>query len=227
MPFQYATFSPKLLTYHLFSPAITALRCNDTITGDPLYEVPVIIDEEGNKLFLCYEVRGQANQHYNLISDTCVSVNALYSPMIIPTEGNIIGKIGVLAQDNDGTCHQIEADLEGCTARVNGDVVTMYSQSGINVRRRTNRIRIAVPNCETQDLVMWVICEVQRGQPMIKFVVSRGFNLSPTSHGLVGKSYMLTHKYSTKSCYHVHANCHHIWLMLDVCSSVLECQHDG
>lgn len=152
--------------------------------------MPVIVDEEGNKLFLCYEVRGQANQHFNLISDTCVSVNALYSPMITPSKGNIISKIGVLAEDNDGTCQQIEADLEGCTARVNGEVVTVYNRGGIHVRRRTNRIRIAVPNCKTVNLVLWIICEVRRGQPMIKFVVARGFNLRPTSHGLVGKSYI-------------------------------------
>ena len=149
----------------------------------------MIIDEEGKKLFLCYEVRGQANQHFNLISDTCVSVNALYSPMMNPSKGNIISKIGVLAEDNNGTCQRIEADLEGCTALVNGEAVTMYNLSGIHVNRRINRIRISVPNCETEDLVMWVICEVQQGQPMIKFVVARGFNLRPTSHGLVGKSH--------------------------------------
>ena len=191
-------------TLHLLSihPAPTAattlsvpkaIRINDTITGDPLYEVPIIVDEEGKTLFLCYEVRGQANQHFNLISDTCVSVNALYSPMINPSKGNIISKIGIIAEDNSGTCQQIEADLEGCTARVNGTKVTMYNQNGIYIKRQTNRIRISVPNCETEDLVMWVICEVHRGQPMIKFVVARGFNLRPTSHGLVGKSHIRLH----------------------------------
>ena len=170
--------------------APTPQRINNTITGDALYAVRIIVDEEGEKLFLCYEVRGQANQHFNLISDTCVSVNALYSPMINPSKGNIISKIGILAEDNNGTCQRIEADLEGCTARVNGAKVTMYNQNGIHIKRQTNRIRISVPNCETEDLVMWVICEVHRGQPMIKFVVARGLNLRPTSHGLVGKSHI-------------------------------------
>ena len=150
--------------------------------------MPAIVDAEGNKVSLCYEVQGEANQHFNLISDTCVSVNALYSPMINPLDGNIISKIGVLAEDSSGVCQQIEADLEGCTARVNGSNVTMYNQDGIRVMRRTNRIRISVPNCNNVDLVMWVICEVRSSQPMIKFVVARGFNLMPTSHGLIGKS---------------------------------------
>ena len=163
-------------------------RVNDTIIGDPLYEVPVIINGEGNTMSLCYEIHGEPREHFNLISDTCVSVNALYSSMIDPSNGNIISKIGVLAEDSNGVCQEIEADLEGCTARVNGTVVTMYNQDGIHVMRRTNRIRISVPNCESTDLVMWVTCEVQGEQPMIRFVVARGFNLRPTSHGLVGKS---------------------------------------
>ena len=167
---------------------IEEIRVNDTIIGDPLYEVPVIIDEENNTVSLCYEVHGDPDQHFNLISDTCVSVNALYSSMIDPSNGNIISKIGVLAEDSNGMCQEIEADLNNCTARVNGTVVTMYNQDGIRVMRRTNRIRISVPNCESTDLVMWVTCEVQGEQSMIKFVVARGFNLRPTSHGLVGKS---------------------------------------
>ncbi len=147
----------------------------------------MVVDAEGNKVSLCYEIRGEANQHFNLISDTCVSVNALYSP-ITPSGGNFIRKIGVLAEDSNRVCQQIEADLEGCTARVNGNNVTMYNQDDVLVVRRTNRIRISVPNCNNIDLVMWVICEDRGEQSMIKFVVARGFNLNPTSHGLIGKS---------------------------------------
>lgn len=187
-------FSRLLITVtpNFFSPLppdpSDVLRCNDTIIGDPLYEVPVIVDEEGNKISLCYEVQGQANLHFNLISDTCVSVNALYSPMINGSQGNVISKVGILAEDNNEVCQEIEADLTGCTVRVNGQVTTMYNQDGINVIRRTNRVRVAVPNCENFNLVLWVICEVRGGQPMIKFVTVRGSNLRPTSHGLVGTS---------------------------------------
>ena len=181
--------SSLLHAIHSLSPTPTGMVIshNDTIVGDPLYEVPVIVDGENNKTSLCFEVHGEANQTFNLISDTCVSVNALYSAMFIPVHGNIISKVGVLAEDSSGVCQQIEADLEGCTARVNGNNVTMYNQDGIRVMRRTNRIRISVPNCNRIPLVMWVICEVREQQPMIKFVVARGFNLSPTSHGLIGK----------------------------------------
>ena len=116
-----------------------------------------------------------------------MSVNALYSQMINTTDGNFISKIGVLAEDNSGACQQIEADIEGCTARVGGQVVISYNQDGVSVMRRTDRVRIAVPNCDDVDLVMWVVCETRGEQRMIRFVVARGFNLRSTSHGLVGK----------------------------------------
>ena len=191
--------NPELPTNHCYTQfkcsssltptgVIVEIRVNDTIIGDPLYEVPVIIDEENNTVSLCYEVHGEPGEHFNLISDTCVSVNALYSSMMDPSDGNVISKIGVLAEDSNGVCQEIEADVDGCTARVNGTVETMYNQNGIRVIRRTNRIRISVPNCERTELVMWVTCEIQGEQSMIKFVVARGFNLRPTSHGLVGKS---------------------------------------
>ena len=77
-------------------------RCNDTLLEYALYKVSVTVDEKGNKVSLCYEIQGEANQYFNLISDTCVSVNALYSPGINALDGNIISKIGVLAEDNNG-----------------------------------------------------------------------------------------------------------------------------
>ena len=82
--------NPELPTDHCYTQfkrssfltstgVIEEIRVNDTIIGDPLYEVPVIIDEENNTVSLCYEVHGEPGEHFNLISDTCVSVNALYS----------------------------------------------------------------------------------------------------------------------------------------------------
>ena len=60
--------------------------------------------------------------------------------MFNPVDGNIISKKGVLAVDSSGVCQEIEADLEGYTACVNGSSVMMYNQDGIRVMRRTNRV---------------------------------------------------------------------------------------
>ena len=149
------------------------------------------LTDQYGELSLCYEVHGRANSVFNLISDICVCVNAHYSPMIIPSDGNIINQIGVVAEDSTGQCQRIQVNLTECAASVNGVSVTSYNQNGISVIRRSGfkfpRVRISVPNCENIDLVMWVVCEERSGQPMIKFVVARGHNLTPTSHGLIGR----------------------------------------
>ena len=52
---------------------------------------------------------------------------------------------------------------------------------------RCDQVRISVPNCEYLDLVMWVMYQERDDQRMLKFVITRGYNFAPTSHGLVGK----------------------------------------
>ena len=161
-------------------------------TGDPMFTVPLSLSEETVEKFgqmsICYEVHGKPNKTFNLLSDICVSVNAFYSPAKDQKIGNIMSKIGVLTEDSDGMCQRIEVDLEGCASSVNGQKVSEYYQSGVRViQRRGKRVRIATPNCGNSDVVMWVICEVQMKERMIKFVISRGDSLRPASHGLIGR----------------------------------------
>ena len=167
---------------------------NDTIIGDPVYTVPLQISSEMiadnpeiANVSLCYEVHGSANGFFNLVSDQCVSITAQYQQSTDDTSLNFIGRIGVLAVDNDGDCRHITVDGNGCTATVGTTEVTQtapYNNSGVRVRRNKSYYRIAVPNCELQDLVVWAICE---NRNTLRFVITRGFNLQPTSHGLVGK----------------------------------------
>ncbi len=165
---------------------------NDTIIGDPLYSAS-LTKLNGGPDNLCYEVRGSDSQNYNLISDECVSVNALYQAMDIPEFGNIMGTIGVRAATNDQRCYNIRVEREGCRALVSGGVAepavieSTFASGGISVRRYPNRVRISAPNCDQVTLVMWVRCVTREGQDMLDFAVSRGANLRPTSHGLLGE----------------------------------------
>ena len=167
---------------------------NDTVIGDPLYEVPLnnmIRDETFPEVTsLCYEIHGRAGQIFNLISDGCVQVNANYSAMDIPENGNIISQIGVLAYDTAGGCIEIMVDVNDCIPVVNGIPYndTVYDMNGVTARRRNGRARIAVPNCDgdADDLVFWIVCQEIMGQRMIKFQVLRGSGLQPDSHGLIG-----------------------------------------
>ena len=178
------------------SIAFTGMLRNDSVIGDPLYTVP-LYSQSNKEYSLCYEVFGRTNSTFNLVSDTCVSVNAHYGPMDNPEEGNIIDKVGVQAVGTSQTasCHNILVQLEGCSASVHRSTENSsfeipiggkYDKDGVSVRRFSNRVRIAVPNCDNVMLVMYVICQKNVGQEMIKFVITRGLNLRPSSHGLIG-----------------------------------------
>ena len=168
---------------------------NDTVIGDPLYEVPLNMISNGTfpqVTSLCYEIHGEAGQIFNLISDGCVQVNANYSAMDIAENGNIISQIGILAYDNTDSCIEILVDVNDCVPVVNGVPYnnTVYDMNGVSARRRNNRARITVPNCDNRlfdNLVFWVVCQDMGGQKMIKFQVARGSGLIPDSHGLLGR----------------------------------------
>ena len=176
--------TPSLSSYFLLLPTAGQVT-NDTVIGDPLFTVPISPDGQS----LCYEIHGQANTIFNLVSDVCTSINANYTAMNIPENGNIISQIGVLAKPNAGQCKNVRVELEGCRAFIDDvEVIGVRNEEGVAVRRMRNRVRISVPNCDNLNLVMWVMCQNNSGQPMIRFVITRGLNLRPSSHGLLGMS---------------------------------------
>ena len=161
---------------------------------------------------LCYEIHGEADKFFNLISDSYTSVNAHYAkanissrisgtkaaPLNVP-DLNVVDAIGVRARVNS-TCYNIRVGLSGCQATVNGASFTdIYRMDGITVREFNNRVRIAVPNGDESgsSLVMWIFCMEGTTEDqvtseilyfrMMRFVVMRGLNLAPTSHGLIGR----------------------------------------
>ena len=155
---------------------------NDTVVGDPLFTVPIASTGQS----LCYEVHGMANRIFNLVSDECTTVNAHYAPMNIPENGNIISRIGVRA-----VCKNVRVELDGCRAFIDGtEVIGLREEQGVEVRRMRSRVRISVPNCDNLRLVMWVMCQNISGQTMLRFVITRGLNLRPTSHGLIGTLFL-------------------------------------
>ena len=159
---------------------------NDTVIGDPVFTVPV----KGGSV-LCYDVRGEPGTFLNLISDKCTSVNADYEAMDTPENGNIMKAIGIRAVGTGGACHNVGVRMDKTivTTTLDGSVVSgRFEMDGVKVRTYSDRVRVSVPNCELVDLIMWVVREVTETQAMLRFQVSRGYNLSPTSHGLIGKT---------------------------------------
>ena len=176
------------------------------MTDDLLITVPIYDDPNvrpGDPLSsLCYEVRGESNHFFNLISDGCTSVNAYYKRANTSSPNinlNVVTQIGVTAVGNSGVCTNISVNLNGnCEALVNGGPPASGPVDGIQVKRYTSssRVRISVPNCGDTMLVMWVFCKSGQIQDpitlvyypinYIRYVIMRGFSLNEKSHGLIG-----------------------------------------
>ena len=80
---------------------------NDTVIGDPLFTVPLNMENGFDRLpalakqldglpNLCYEIHGEHNQYFSLVSDTCTTVNAHYNASSSPDlrGWNVISTIG-------------------------------------------------------------------------------------------------------------------------------------
>ena len=146
---------------------------------------------------MCYEVHGLSDTFFNLISDTCVSVNAHYIAAEDASR-NVIKAIGVVATDRANRCHYVNVSVteDGtCEAMVDGEklVNDLAVIHGVAVNYRDKLVRIDVPNCGlgSEHLVMWVHCQrvLVRTMPqaMIKFIINRGLRQRPSAHGLIGK----------------------------------------
>ena len=167
---------------HNKSSIIAVPDLEDSVIAGPQFTV-ALPDNRGS---LCYEVHGEANKYFNLISDTCTSVNTYYTPMSLDSRRNRMSSIGIRASSGGPEgCVEIEIDFEGCRTTVNGrEVNTSVHISEVRVDKHMgNRWRVFVPNCGRSGLVMWVTCMSNR----LRFDVTRGSNLRRTSHGLLGE----------------------------------------
>ena len=168
---------------------------NDTVRGDPLFSIPLpakyVADTELKSIQLCFEIHGKSGSHYNLISDACTSVSARYRQGVNDDTMNVISNIGVKAQGNNGTCHNVEVDLQRCSAYLDGvllNTTATVSVNGIMITIRRQCVRVSVPNCHrNKRLTMWMICTRRNSEDMLELVVARGDGLEPTAHGLIGK----------------------------------------
>ena len=99
----------------------------------------------------------------------------------------MITSVGILAVDNTGQCIGVTVSADGVTNITIGSstqqLTGVYSRHAVSVTRRLHRVRVSVPNCDRVQLVMWLVSE---GDQQLKITITRGLNLTPTSHGLIG-----------------------------------------
>jgi len=116
-------------------PPTAGLVTNDTVVSDPLFTVPITATGTS----LCFEVHGSANRIFNLVSDVCTTVNAHYTPMDIPENGNIISRIGVRAVPNSGLCKNVRVELDGCRAFIDPVVQQGTAEVASWNKKRVNK----------------------------------------------------------------------------------------
>ena len=182
---------------------------NDTVVGDPLFTVPLNdVAVNGQDISLCFEIHGEENRIFNLVSDDCLSVNTRFARL---TEYlNIMDSISIRAADSNAECSNIKVDLAGCTVTLNGaQLVSPFRRAGLSVRPYPDRVRVSLPNCGgNSSLVMMVRCQtndladpftgVVFTADMLRFFMMRGFGLNENSHGLLGNNCM---GYRNSHCY--------------------------
>lgn len=166
---------------------------NDTALGTAAFTVPVNVPDLSDfGLSLCYEVEGRSQEWFNLITDKCTSVNAHY--FNVSNDMNIIDEIAIRAVDATGNCREILVDYTDCTVELDGMPLNKsgsISNNGLRIRQFPQRVRVAVPNCREQSLVMWITWQtIQVGVftvESIRFDVLRGLNYGHRdSHGIIG-----------------------------------------
>ena len=184
-----------------FFPTVNG-KGSDTTLGVALFTVPVFLPRQPKiRLPLCYEVQGRPDEWYNLVTDECTSVNAQY----VHTNGdtNVIGQIAIRARDTDHFCREILVNREDCAVELDGVPLNSsdrYSVNEIRIRQFSQRVRVAVPNCQEKSLVMWITCQTTLVEDALffhpparvpvdtlRFEVLRGLNYGHRdSHGIVG-----------------------------------------
>ena len=170
---------------------------NDSIVADPQFSVSL----PGNSAkAVCFEVHGTSRKYFNLISDSCTSINAHFTSMPDPTMGNRMSNIGIhtvlreepvvlgegvgFAAESD--CVDIRFDLQGCAASVGGQALKVMGSIGdVRYRKYTSRNywRVSMPNCGRERVVVYITCQ----KDMLRLDVGRGSHLNATSHGLLGE----------------------------------------
>ena len=188
-------YHKNVLFFIVESPVILT----DTIifVGDPLYEVPVTHTPEGmdpTTTSLCYQIHGETEEYYNIISDRCVQVNVLYDAIGSDSQaGNYIKDVGIVAHNTAGGCNSIEVTGRRCTVTIDGNALNgSYDQDGVTITKTGRKLyEIILPNCKTtqgDDLRFRLRCVKVNNKGVVRVDVIRNGGRAG-AHGLLGKDY--------------------------------------
>ena len=188
---------------NIFSVVPTAV---DVVVGDPVFYVHLLLSESSElegPLGLCFQIHGESNNIYNLLTTPCTSVNGLWTA--VTSTLNVITEISVSTVLDHG-CHTVRVELESCTVVIDGDIILNqdgnYTLMGGMIVSRIDEslMEITVDNCK-EPIVLAVECEMRRvydheskkyiETDMLKFSVRRPLAGRVRAHGLFGNSIII------------------------------------
>ncbi len=168
----------------------------DTVTGDPLFTIPLLLSgndlsQIGSKeVFLCYEVHGDSKQHFNLVTDQCLSINALFTAVVPKID--VITSVGIQAINDKGDCVSILVERKDCSVSIGGEkMVDTFANAGIYVQRSDEEVFISVPNCGGNPAIRLRCISRNLGNSqgdLINLIIMRGQGIGGRrAHGLIGE----------------------------------------
>ena len=198
-----------ILVIMLCNFAVVADRVGDDMVFSTVLDIsPIEVGVNDKTVSLCYQVHGEKEKFYNLVSDDCLSVNAHVTQPVPGVKSHVIDKIGIRAIGNNATyCYDIGIARENCSVTVNGNPISVnekFTEEGIEVfndrmiARNPNVIRISVPNCGRAlvDAIQITCTEynmrISRTETVpvkvLELTTTRGISPIEAAHGVVGKS---------------------------------------
>ena len=92
---------------------------SDVVVADPAFYTPIKLSASSSlegPLALWYQIHGENNTHYNLLTTECTSVNGLWTAVTIVV--SMLTQITVSAISTEETCHNIHVDLGQCAVTI-------------------------------------------------------------------------------------------------------------
>lgn len=191
---------------------------DSNVLADPMFTVPLFTPSLSPSPSLCYEIYGEDDKHFNLLSDQCISVNAHYkrfanegdTPLTHSRPFHVIDEIGVRISGGDRGCFDVLIQLHErqCIVAINGKAMQggYYRQGSLHIVASPNHVSLSVPNCGYGHIVLKVQSKLMSSlrskrtksgvilrEAFLEFGIESGAGITPSVHGLIGKYMSYTH----------------------------------
>ena len=163
-------------------------------------------DDYNNLISVCYQISGAPGQIANLVSSTCISINARYVILDNNPVETTFGSVGIRTVDDNGNCNDIQVNRD-CSIHYNRLVVsTNFTSGNISIIVYSNSFQVTLPNCG-REIVMKFQCLTIDNTPAINLTITRNYFDNDDTHGLIGKQLLracvLYKKQPAHWCFHM------------------------